>query len=117
MSDEQAIAAVDNILEDRTKTAMEPEKVENDMPNSYELTQLKAINDNPSEMESFQMEDSEIPLNMRLLQTKDDDEETPLYDNEGVPFNQKLLYLKSNEDDADTPLYDGEGIPRNFEFL
>jgi len=44
-----------------------PEKVENDLPNTYELTQLKAINDDPSQLEGFIMEDSGIPLNMRLL--------------------------------------------------
>lgn len=67
MSDEQAAAAVDNILLDRTKEAQMPEKVENDLPNTYELTQLKAINDDPSQLEGFIMEDSGIPLNMRLL--------------------------------------------------
>ena len=67
MSDEQAAAAVDNILLDRSKESQIPEKVENDLPNTYELTQLKAINDDPSQLEGFIMEDSGIPLNMRLL--------------------------------------------------
>lgn len=30
-----------------------PEKVENDLPNGYELTQLKAINDDPEQLEGF----------------------------------------------------------------
>ena len=69
MSDEQAVAAVDNILLDKDVKDKLPEKVENDLPNSYELTQLKAINDDPSQLEGFIMEDSGIPINMRLLQT------------------------------------------------
>jgi hypothetical protein len=93
MSDEQAIAAVDKILGPAYKPEVEdsPEKVE------YDLTQLKAANDDPSTMENFVMEDAAIPLNMRLLQTRDDDESS-LYDNEDVPFNAKLLHIGNPEE-------------------
>lgn len=96
MTDDQAIAAVDNILMDKAESNKLPEKVEYDMPNS-ELTQLKAINDDPQQLEGFIMEDNGIPLNMRLVQTKsDDDMEYMTMDD--VPFNAKLVHIGDPEE-------------------
>jgi hypothetical protein len=52
-------------------------------------------------MEGFIMEDSEIPLNMRMVQTGDDDMETMTM--EDVPFNTKfvqtpLIHIGNPED-------------------
>jgi hypothetical protein len=116
MSDEQAVAAVDNILLDRATESKLPEKVEYDMPNSYELTQLKAINDDPAQLENFIMEDNGIPLNMRLVQTKDDNE-MEYMTMEDVPFNQKLLQQKMKEDDNDMEMMTTEDVPFNSKLV
>jgi hypothetical protein len=62
LTDEEGIAAFDKIMNEGKQLPFEePVKVEN-----Y-YVQTHAINDDPDQMESFIMEDSGIPLNMRLL--------------------------------------------------
>jgi len=105
MSEEQAIKAFDNIMIDESVKRGEPEKVENDLPNSYELTQLNAVNDDPTQLEGFIMEDSGIPLNMRLLQTDDNPDNMDNFAMEDVPFNAKLIHI-GNEDDGELVMVD-----------
>ena len=85
---------------DDTSKGQAPEKVEYDLPNSYQLTQLDAVDNDPQQLEGFIMEDAGIPLNMRLVQTNDDDD-GPLmdtYNQEDVPFTFDLVHFGNEED-------------------
>lgn len=93
ITEEEGVAEIDKIMggnEMYQKQIEEPETIE------YGYTQLKAINDDPSQLEGFIMEDNGIPLNMRFLQTKavnDDPSQMEgfIMEDAGIPLNMRMV--------------------------